>query len=391
MTAEETFYGFAYEQSISANTELVFGLGRVQVVTPTVGSLDVTLPDATTLPHIGGPIFVVVNGSNLFSFSVKDNGGNAIMGGISVGTDEAATVHLIDQSTANGTWRVRVESVGSASNPQSAASSFIPGGTTDNDSCWEYDQQIDKWTQRGDIGFNLDNAASFSIGNLGYVCGNSNSPRDKCYSFNPPNTWTAKNDMSIDQSYHMAVGPISDKGYTFGGTYDTDATEEFDGTNWTTKTNRTNGGKYGSAAIVSDIAYVINGTTVNQKHDAFDPSGNSWTGKADHPLYMRAFPAFEISDTIIAVMGSDDLSSLYDDVFRYQPQTDTWKAQADFPYTERFKHAGWSAYDKGYITFGQDTGKDETYQYTVDTWTAKTDFPTTGKTTATNHPMLVTR
>ena len=68
-------------------------------VTPSAGSLSLTLPDATQV-SVGRALFIANVGSD--SFDLKDNGGSTI---VSIGASVQYIVYLRGNSTAAGTWR----------------------------------------------------------------------------------------------------------------------------------------------------------------------------------------------------------------------------------------------------------------------------------------------
>ncbi len=97
--SEETFYGGAIFQSISATLTL-YPSKRVWIIQATASQV-VKLPDATTLKE-GGPYFYIINiGSN--DFDLQDNDGNVLQTVAQVTTD-IVLCSLENNSTSAGQW-----------------------------------------------------------------------------------------------------------------------------------------------------------------------------------------------------------------------------------------------------------------------------------------------
>lgn len=84
----------------SSNITLTSSSNRVQVISMTAANLSVTLPDATTISSLGGPIFQFVN-AGYFPYSIKDGSGGALY---TLSAGDSTSFSLTSNSTAAGTW-----------------------------------------------------------------------------------------------------------------------------------------------------------------------------------------------------------------------------------------------------------------------------------------------
>ena len=94
--------GGATVTSTASGFALTASSNRVQAVTFTADSQSVTLPDATTITTLGGPIFVIAN-DGARPFGVRANGGALLA---VVGPGGAAECYLEANGTAAGSWSI---------------------------------------------------------------------------------------------------------------------------------------------------------------------------------------------------------------------------------------------------------------------------------------------
>lgn len=99
-----TWYGGAKELTLSGNYSIVDRTNRVFCFNPSADAWIVTLPDAQKYAK-GAQQHVLLNLHATRTIVVKDNGGNTL---VTLAGREAATLALRDNSTAAGTWAVRV-------------------------------------------------------------------------------------------------------------------------------------------------------------------------------------------------------------------------------------------------------------------------------------------
>ena len=107
MISEATFYGRSKEWSSAVDISICAQVARLNLVSMTTSSKKVKAEKATNFERPGGPIYFIVNrGANAFSFA--DAGGTAV---ISIPVGYVCEALLVDNTTANGTWRARVKPV----------------------------------------------------------------------------------------------------------------------------------------------------------------------------------------------------------------------------------------------------------------------------------------
>jgi len=85
-------------------------------------------------------------------------------------------------------------------------------------------------------------------------------------------------------------------------------------------------------------------------------------------------------------IGTGDCIGAEDDLWEYDPSTNTWTQKADFSGTARWRSVGFSIDDKGYVGTGLDAnGRTKDfweYNPSINTWTQKADFSGTARSQA---------
>lgn len=156
---------------------------------------------------------------------------------------------------------------------------------------------------------------------------------------------------------------------------------------WATKAN------VGGAAIAREYAmsfaingkgYIFMGSMGASLKDVweYDPVANTWTQKLDFPGAGRAQAVtFTIGNKGYMVCGIDvgSPSTVFSEVWEYDPSIDTWTKKANFPGTPRCASVGFSIGNKGYMGTGNvNPGVlNDFWEYdpSIDTWTQKPNFP----------------
>lgn len=121
--------GGADVRTIATNLTLTAADGRLQKLysNPGIGTLDVFLPDATTLTE-GGPVFIIKN-DGFNTFNIRDASGNLLA---IIGTKQMGSFNLVDNSTIQGSWTVGNQSYTSTAFADLLFGSFTPIGTIES-------------------------------------------------------------------------------------------------------------------------------------------------------------------------------------------------------------------------------------------------------------------
>jgi hypothetical protein len=210
---------------------------------------------------------------------------------------------------------------------------------------WEYDQNTNTWTQVANYGGgSLWAGVGFSIGDKGYVvCGGdaSGNSTNKLYEYDPAkNVWTQKQSFSGEARVYATGFSINSKGYI--GTGYTDVN--------------------GQVALNDFWEY-----DPNDVSNGLDANGNpngKWSQKANYPSNQRAGAvSFSIMDKGYICTGENS-SSFFNDVWEYDPFTDTWVEKTNFGGLARSFAAGFSLGKRGYIG----TGETSHLKYANDFW-----------------------
>ncbi|HUM47119.1 MAG TPA: kelch repeat-containing protein [Chitinophagales bacterium] len=147
---------------------------------------------------------------------------------------------------------------------------------------------------------------------------------------------------------------------------------------------------FATGFTINSTIYVMggfDGTSLFNDVWAYDAETDAWTQKANFPGgYRAASTAFTIGSK--AYMGTGNDGNIYlKDFWEYNPLTDAWIQKADFPGYEREEAVGFGIGDKGYMGTGQTfvvgpndswtTTYNDFYEYdpTTDTWSQKANLP----------------
>lgn len=102
MFIQEEFFGRSQTLTPGVDFDIVPQVGKVVLVTASVGSLKGKLPDARRFYTTGGPITWVFNqGAN--SFDIYDHNAATLV--VAVAAGQVATILLTDNTTSNGAWK----------------------------------------------------------------------------------------------------------------------------------------------------------------------------------------------------------------------------------------------------------------------------------------------
>lgn len=119
----------------------------------------------------------------------------------------------------------------------------------------------------------------------------------------------------------------------------------------------------------------------------YDPASDSWSQKADFGGGLRYHTvSFTIGNKAYVGTGRNNFSAYERDLWEFDPIENIWTAKADFPGVVRRGAISFVVNDIAYVGTGQvySTGSNEFYAYdpSTDIWTAKADFPGTERNSA---------
>ncbi len=112
-----------------------------------------------------------------------------------------------------------------------------------------------------------------------------------------------------------------------------------------------------------------------------------WTQKTSLPAPARyAGIAFVVNNKAYAGLGVNASAVKYHDIWEYNPATNSWTQKSNYPGTGMYACTAFSINGKGYVCLGGDAtsntnGTNQLWEYepTTDTWTQKANFPGTAR------------
>lgn len=266
--------------------------------------------------------------------------------------------------------------------------------------CFEISAQ-NIWNKRASCGGSKrERAVSFSIGSRGYIgLGQDtlNLMLNDLWEYDPgTNSWTQKANFPGTPRRDAASFVIGTKAYVGTGMDNEDAWignaladfwEYSPATNmWTPKAafpgNSGLGTYYSVGFSLLGNGYFFCGKDGPSNYSdnlwEYNPTTNTWLQKMDLPGPKRyGAVAFTIGNYAYCGTGTDE-NILTNDFYRYDPATNTWLILANFPGTGRFSGSSFTIGSKGYMVLGTDGGyKDELWEYdpAIDYWFPKAVHP----------------
>lgn len=248
---------------------------------------------------------------------------------------------------------------------------YIGGGTDGNetfDDLWQYNAFDDNWTQETG---SPETGTAFTIGNRAYVFN-----WDRLYQFDPvQSTWTEKTPFpGIPRDGVFAFG-IADRGFIGSGKDDNDQyfndVWEFnpkdDLTNgidvlgnpmgsWTMKTDFPGEGRFNAVGFsILDKEYVCSGYNETSEmlsdfweFDPFSTEMGTWTQKTDYPG--------PVGIDLVSFIILNRAYVFNDELWQYNPLSDSWTRKADFPGQLRSDPVGFAIRTQGYMGTGENSG-----------------------------------
>lgn len=158
---------------------------------------------------------------------------------------------------------------------------------------------------------------------------------------------------------------------------------------WVQKTSMPTAGRYaGIAFVVNNKAYAGLGVNASQQkyHDIweYNPTTNAWIQKMDYPGNgMYAATAFSINGKGYICLGGDVTGNTNgtNQLWEYEPTTDTWTQKANFPGTARYGASCFVIGDTAFVGTGSYTNPNDylsdfwMYVPATNAWTQLTAFP----------------
>ncbi len=218
---------------------------------------------------------------------------------------------------------------------------------------YTYDPTTDVWTQEDDF---PGPSRSFGIGDiwdgkayLGFGIGSNGNPLNDLWEFDPDtNTWTELASCPCSGRLHPAFVANQEKIFVGMGN--------------------------GNSGNLNDWW-------------EYDMASNSWSQKPDFPDLPRHHPyQFAIGDYVYAGLGhGNNIASgvnIFDELYRYDPQTEVWDQMATLPSEGRVAGTQFSYEGKGYVLSGDGDdhnvmpfGEFWEYDPVEDKWNGKPPHP----------------
>lgn len=266
--------------------------------------------------------------------------------------------------------------------------------------CFEISAQ-NIWNKRAGVGGSKrERGVGFSIASKGYIgLGQDtlNLMLNDLWEYDPAtNSWTQKANFPGVARRDAASFVIGTKAYVGTGMDNADAWignpladfwEYSPATNtWTSKAsfpgNSGFGIYYATGFAVLGKGYFCCGKEAasNYSNDLweYNPTTNTWLQKVDLPGPERyGAIAFVVGNYVYCGTGTDE-NILVNDFYRYNPTSNTWMILNNFPGSGRFSGSSFVLNGNGYMLLGTDGGyKDELWMYdeTLDYWFPKATFP----------------
>jgi N-acetylneuraminic acid mutarotase len=318
---------------------------------------------------------ILISGSNfnpVSEMNIVEIGGDRVQVIRSTSTEICiklnATLHqgsyLLSVNTLQGsyvTWTEPIEIVSLWTRmgdfpgaPRTAATSFAAGGHgyvgtglrydfEELNDFWEYEPASDTWTRKADYTYAITYATGFSVDDMGYLAnGKLSGSYSKALSrYNPlTETWEAMTPKPGQGSSMKAPGfVINGKAYlpAAGEMYEYSPSVNA----WTKKSYPSDLGYFGSGVTFAingkgylGIGYVYERMSNTNDFYEYDPVSDKWTKKKSFPGRLRnSATSFTLPDGKGYMgMGYDtDTGEYLNDMWVYNPQTDTWEEIETFP------------------------------------------------------------
>ena len=257
----------------------------------------------------------------------------------------------------------------------------------------------DSWTQKADMPTPRGMISTSVVDGVIYTIGGGTGPYSDfstVEAYDPKtDTWTTKINMPTPRA-GLSTCAVDGIIYAIGGHWSPGlaTVEAYNPVtdNWTSKTPMPTSRGFLSVSVVDGIIYAIGGcedvTGIGLSNvEAYDPKTDTWTEKAPMPTARLLLTTCEVDGIIYAIGGASTFTpgaSTLKTVEAYDPTANSWTEKADMP-TLRGGHSI-SVVDRiiyaiGGVKYGGGPGLStvEAYDPVTNIWTTKTDMPTARK------------
>lgn len=214
-----------------------------------------------------------------------------------------------------------------------------------------------------------------------------------CYG----NTWTDDEDLPNMGLNVFAEVVYNNKAWYFHKGQSTSSPKYiaiYDGDSWQTLSSNVpiETYPYAFTMVIGDKGYL--GHTLDRTFYEYNFATNTWTQKANFPGPARVAPVtFSVGNKGYMVTGQNGAYPTvnFRDTWEYNPATNTWTQKANFPLFPLIAGKGWATGftigSKGYVVNGVNSSEDANtffktlieYDPTADSWTVKAPFPGDGR------------
>ncbi len=244
---------------------------------------------------------------------------------------------------------------------------------------WQYNATSDTWTRMADFpGVARSGAVAFAANGKGYIgtgYDGTNNLKD-FWEYDPAtNAWVQIADFAGTARYGSVAMTLDNKGY-LGGGFDGAYLKDFwqydptTGT-WTEKPSFSGSRRVnGFAFVINGKGYVgggLNNGILEADLLEYTPGSATWRnmkGLSNIDRGQEAYPGprtyatvFTLQDRAYLVGGTKGLTptnnSAWDEVWVYNPSTDTWRQLDEFERSARESGIGFSIGDFGYLGLGR--------------------------------------
>lgn len=242
----------------------------------------------------------------------------------------------------------------------------------------QYDPVGNSWSSKAS-GFTGRGSGAFTVGTMSYVFGGFNTnylDTNQAYD-DVSNVWINKTvfPLAIYNPFGFSYGGYGYGGGGNNGTYPNGSPKFYrydpSANSWTAMTDMPGGTYQAYTFVIGDYAYVCCGITSAEikKVYRYSFAGNSWTTMSDFPGTARRYGLGFSLNGRGYIFGGQNGTTYYDDLWEYNPNTDTWSEKTSAPISRSALSGGSidTINNKFYFTQGWDgiSNKNNTYSLEI--------------------------